>query len=137
MIAKHLTCLLLLGLSACSTTEEQVVELLEQMAANPVDSPRLSAIHRRIGRHWSARRPPAHRPALNPDLYLGENYREFRAEQEKLRIGCALALGHIKPRGATAALKDRITTAYTDRERIACPVGYGPSRLRPSGRGCG
>lgn len=37
MIAKRLTCLLVLGLSACSTTEEQVVELLEQMAANPVD----------------------------------------------------------------------------------------------------
>ncbi len=39
MNAKRLTCLLVLGLSACSTTEEQVVELLEQMAANPVDSP--------------------------------------------------------------------------------------------------
>ena len=128
MIAKRLTCLLLLGLSACSTTEEQVVELLEQMAANPVDSPayqqsidELAAIGRPAARQLIAR--------LNPDLYLGENYREFRAEQEKLRIGCALALGHIKPRGATAALKDRITTAYTDRERIAClwamgQVGY-------------
>ena len=128
MIAKRLTCLLLLGLSACSTTEEQVVELLEQMAANPVDSPayqqsidELAAIGRPAARQLIAR--------LNPDLYLGENYREFRAEQEKLRIGCARALGHIKPRGATAALKDRISTAYTDRERIAClwamgQVGY-------------
>ena len=128
MIAKRLTCLLLLGLSACSTTEEQVVELLEQMAANPVDSPayqqsidELAAIGRPAARQLIAR--------LNPDLYLGENYREFRAEQEKLRIGCALALGQIKPRGATAALKDRISTAYTDRERIAClwamgQVGY-------------
>ena len=100
MIAKRLTCLLLLGLSACSTTEEQVVELLEQMAANPVDSPayqqsidELAAIGRPAARQLIAR--------LNPDLYLGENYREFRDEQEKLRIGCALALGHIKPRGAT------------------------------------
>ncbi len=128
MIAKHLTCLLLLGLSACSTTEEQVVELLEQLAANPVDSPAyqqsiddLAAIGRPAARQLIAR--------LNPDLYVGENYREFRDEQEKLRIGCALALGHIKPRGATAALKDRITAAYTDRERIAClwamgEVGY-------------
>ncbi len=128
MIAKRLTCLLLLGLSACSTTEEQVVELLEQMAANPVDAPayqqsidELAAIGRPAARQLIAR--------LNPDLYLGENYREFRDEQEKLRIGCARALGRIKPRGATAALKDRITTAYTDRERIAClwamgQVGY-------------
>ena len=128
MIAKRLTCLLVLGLSACSTTEEQVVELLEQMAANPVDSPayqqsidELAAIGRPAARQLIAR--------LNPDLYLGENYREFRDEQEKLRIGCALALGHIKPRGATAALKDRITIAYTDRERIAClwamgQIGY-------------
>ena len=128
MIAKRLTCLLLLSLSACSTTEEQVVELLEQMAANPVDSPayqqsidELAAIGRPAARQLIAR--------LNPDLYLGENYREFRDEQEKLRIGCARALGHIKPRGATAALKDRITVAYTDRERIAClwamgQVGY-------------
>ena len=119
MIAKHLPCLLLVGLTACSTTEEQVVELLEQMAANPVDSPayqqsidELAAIGRPAARQLIAR--------LNPDLYLGENYREFRDEQEKLRIGCARVLGRIKPRGATAALKDRITTAYTDRERIAC-----------------
>ena len=126
MNAKRLTCLLVLGLSACSTTEEQVVELLEQMAANPVDSPayqqsidELAAIGRPAARQLIAR--------LNPDLYLGENYREFRDEQEKLRIGCALALGHIKPRGATVALT--ITTAYTDRERIAClwamgQIGY-------------
>ncbi len=128
MIAKRLTGLLFLSLNACSTTEEQVVELLEQLAANPVDSPAyqqsiddLAAIGRPAARQLIAR--------LNPDSYLGENYREFRDEQEKLRIGCALALGHIKPRGATGALKDRITTAYTDQERIAClwaigEVGY-------------
>lgn len=128
MIAKHVSCLLLAGLTACSTTEEQVVELLEQLAANPVDSPayqqsidELAAIGRPAARQLIAR--------LNPDLYLGDNYREFRAEREKLRIGCARVLGRIKPRGATAALKDRISTAYTDRERIAClwamgQVGY-------------
>ena len=31
MIAKRLTCLLLFSLSACSTTEEQVIDLLEQI----------------------------------------------------------------------------------------------------------
>ena len=128
MIAKRLAWLLLFGLSACSTTEEQVVEHLEQMAAHPVDSPgwqqavdELAAIGRPAARQLVAR--------LNPDLYLGASYREFRGEREKLRTGCALALGRIKPRGATGALKDRITTAYTDGERIAClwaigQIGY-------------
>ena len=128
MIAKRLAWLLLFGLSACSTTEEQVVELLEQIAAHPVDSPgwqqavdELAAIGRPAARQLVAR--------LNPDLYLGASYREFRDEQEQLRIGCAQALGRIKPRGATAALNAPITVAYTDGERIAClwalgQVGY-------------
>ena len=128
MIAKRLAWLLLLGLSACSTTEEQVVDLLEQMAAHPIDSPgwqdavdQLAAIGRPAARQLVAR--------LNPDLYSGEDYREFRDEHEKLRTGCAMALGRIKPRGAAGALKDRISTAYTDSERIAClwsmgEIGY-------------
>ncbi len=128
MIAKRLTCLLLFLLSACSTTEEQVIDLLEQMAAHPIDSPgwqqavdNLATIGRPAARQLIAR--------LNPSLYLGEDYREFRDEQEKLRTGCAQALGRIKPRGATAALKDRITAAYTDDERTAClwaigQIGY-------------
>ena len=128
MIAKRLAWLLLLGLSACSTTEEQVVDLLEQLAAHPIDSPgwqvavdELAAIGRPAARQLVAR--------LNPDLYSGEDYREFRDEHEKLRTGCAMALGRIKPRGAAGALKDRISTAYTDSERIAClwsmgEIGY-------------
>lgn len=128
MIAKRLTCLLLFSLSACSTTEEQVIDLLEQMAAHPIDSPgwqqavdNLATIGRPAARQLIAR--------LNPGLYLGEDYREFRDEQEQLRTGCAQALGRIKPRGATAALKDRITAAYTDDERTAClwaigQIGY-------------
>ena len=128
MIAKRLTYLLLFSLSACSTTEEQVIDLLEQMAAHPIDSPgwqqavdNLATIGRPAARQLIAR--------LNPGLYLGEDYREFRDEQEQLRTGCALALGRIKPRGATAALKDRITAAYTDDERTAClwaigQIGY-------------
>ncbi len=128
MIAMRLTCLLLFSLSACSTTEEQVIDLLEQMAAHPIDSPgwqqavdNLATIGRPAARQLIAR--------LNPGLYLGEDYREFRDEQEQLRTGCAQALGRIKPRGATAALKDRITAAYTDDERTAClwaigQIGY-------------
>ena len=128
MIAKRLTYLLLFSLSACSTTEEQVIDLLEQMAAHPIYSPgwqqavdNLATIGRPAARQLIAR--------LNPGLYLGEDYREFRDEQEQLRTGCALALGRIKPRGATAALKDRITAAYTDDERTAClwaigQIGY-------------
>ena len=128
MIAMRLTCLLLFSLSACSTTEEQVIDLLERMAAHPIDSPgwqqavdNLATIGRPAARQLIAR--------LNPGLYLGEDYREFRDEQEQLRTGCAQALGRIKPRGATAALKDRITAAYTDDERTAClwaigQIGY-------------
>ena len=40
-----------------------------------------------------------------------------------------MALGRSKPRGAAGALKDRISYAYTDSERIAClwsmgEIGY-------------
>jgi HEAT repeat protein len=108
----------------CSTTEQQVEDLLEQLAANPIDSPawqqavdQLSAIGRPAARQLLAH--------LNPDHYLGEHYREFRGEIENLRTGSARALGRIKPRGATAALKDRITTAYTPAERLACVWAIG------------
>ena len=108
-----------LSLSACSTTEQQITDYVEQMAANPVESPAwreavdgLIAIGRPAARQLTAQ--------LNPDHYVGEHYREFRAEQEKLRTGSARVLGRIKPRGATGPLKDRITAAYTDAERIAC-----------------
>ena len=133
MIVKRLAWFLILGLSACSTTEEQVIELLEQMAAHPIDSPgwqdavdQLAAIGRPAARQLVAR--------LNPDLYTGEDYREFRGEHEKLRTGCALALGYIKPRGAAGALKGRISDAYTNHERIAClwsmgEIGYSQAAL--------
>ncbi len=108
-----------LSLSGCSTTEQQITDYVEQMAANPVDSPAwreavdgLIAIGRPAARQLTAQ--------LNPDHYVGEHYREFREEQEKLRTGSARVLGRIKPRGATGPLKDRITTANTDTERIAC-----------------
>ena len=137
MTAKSLACLLLCGFSACSTTEEQVVNHLEQLAANPIDSPRwqqavdeLSAIGRPAARQLIAR--------LNPNLYQGKDYREFREEKEKLRTGCARTLGHIKPRGATGALNGCIGTDYTDNERIAAlwslgQVGYTQAGLDAAG----
>ena len=108
-----------LSLSACSTTEQQITDYVEQMAANPIDSPAwqesvdgLIAIGRPAARQLTAQ--------LNPGHYVGENYREFRQEQEKLRTGSARVLGRIKPRGVTAALTGRISTDYTEPERIAC-----------------
>ena len=108
-----------LSLSACSTTEQQITDYVEQMAANPIDSPAwqesvdgLIAIGRPAARQLTAQ--------LNPGHYVGENYREFRQEQEKLRTGSARVLGQIKPRGVTAALTGRISTDYTEPERIAC-----------------
>ena len=108
-----------LSLSACSTTEQQITDYVEQMAANRIDSPAwqesvdgLIAIGRPAARQLTAQ--------LNPAHYVGENYREFRQEQEKLRTGSARVLGRIKPRGATGALAGRISTDYTEPERIAC-----------------
>ena len=108
-----------LSLSACSTTEQQITDYVEQMAANPIDSPTwqesvdgLIAIGRPAARQLTAQ--------LNPGHYVGENYREFRQEQEKLRTGSARVLGRIKPRGVTGALTGRISTDYTEPERIAC-----------------
>ena len=108
-----------LSLSACSTTEQQITDYVEQMAANRIDSPAwqesvdgLIAIGRPAARQLTAQ--------LNPAHYVGENYREFRQEQEKLRTGSARVLGWIKPRGATGALASRISTDYTEPERIAC-----------------
>jgi HEAT repeat protein len=114
-----LTLLFAASLSACSTTDQQVDELIERLAANEIDSPAWQqAVDElsEIGRP-AARQLIAH---LNPDLYIGEMFREYRAEQEQIRTGSARALGRIKPRGASAALKDRIVVGYTDAERIAC-----------------
>ena len=115
----------LLALSACSTTDQQVDALIDQLAANQIDSPawqqaveELSAIGRPASRQLIAH--------LNPDHYKGKNYREYRDEKEKIRVGSARALGRIRPRGATAALDDRIViTVYTDAERIACMWAIG------------
>jgi HEAT repeat protein len=113
------------GLGACSTTEQQVDELLDQLASNEIDSEAwyqgidgLVAIGRPAARQLTAHLDPAH--------YTGSNYREFRSEIEKVRTGCARALGRIKPRAASAKLAACIVPdTYTDTERLACLWGVG------------
>jgi HEAT repeat protein len=113
-------CILVVGLlPACTTTDQQVELGLERLAANEIGSSGWEAAVDElvaIGRP-AARQLIAH---LNPDHYKGKYYREYRSEQGQIRTGAAQALGHIRPRGATAALDDRIVVAYTDDERIAC-----------------
>jgi len=108
-----------LGFSACSTTDQQVSDRLEQLAANQIES---TAWQQAVDELALIGRPAARQLVahLNPDHFKGVNYREYRDEQEKIRTGAARALGNIKPRGATAALDDRIVVGYTDNERLAC-----------------
>lgn len=121
MIPRHLVLAILIaaGLSACSTTDQQVDELIERLAANEIGSP---AWQKAVDELSGIGRPAARQliTHLNPDLYVGELFREYRSEQEQIRTGSARALGRIKPRGASVALKDRIVVGYTNTERIAC-----------------
>lgn len=110
---------LVLCLGACSTTEQQVDDLIANLAANPIDSPAWQqAVDGLVvlGRP-AARQLVAH---IDPDYYKGENYCEFREEIEKMRTGSALALGRIQHKAASATLKDRAAVAYTKAERLAC-----------------
>ncbi len=113
-------CLLAGALAAgCTTTDQQVERQIERLAANRIGSPSWeNAVDQlvAIGRP-AARQLVAH---LSPDQYKGIYYREYRDEQEQIRTGAARALGRIRPRGAAAALDDRISSAYTRDERIAC-----------------
>lgn len=108
-----------LNLAACTTTDETVEQQIERLAANAIGSPDWEdAVDELVGiGRPAARQLIAH---LNPDHYKGKYYREYRDEREQVRTGSARSLGHIRPRGATAALDDRIGAAYTDNERIAC-----------------
>ena len=119
-------------LMGCTTTENQISDLVEQMAGNPIESTAwtesvegLTAIGRPAARLLISQ--------LNPSHYVGKNYREFRSEIEKLRTGSARVLGRIKPRGATGPLKDRISSAYTDPERIACIWALGETGFNQAG----
>jgi HEAT repeat protein len=114
-----LPALVLLALGACSTTEQQVDELIADLAANPLDSP---AWQRAVDGLVALGRPAARQLVahIDPEYYKGENYCEFREEIEKMRTGCALALGRIQHKAASATLKDRTAVAYTRAERLAC-----------------
>ena len=63
--------------AACSTTEQQITEQVEQMAANPIES---AAWQQAVDALAVICRPAARQliAQLNPDYYVGENYREFR-----------------------------------------------------------
>ena len=122
----QIVCLLVFCWSflGCSTTEQQVDELLDTLAGNEIESAEWNrAVDGlvEIGRP-AARQLSAH---LDPALYVGENYREHRLEIEKIRTGCARALGRIKPRAAGPKLAACITKTFTNRERMACLWGVG------------
>ncbi len=110
--------LLMAALSACSTTEEQVRDQIEVLAANDIESDgwvagvdELSKLGRPGARQLVA--------LLDPGQYRSVKYREFRDEQEKLRTGAALVLGRIRHKAASASMDDRIAKAYTFPERYA------------------
>lgn len=113
-----------LTLGACSTTEEQVREQIEIMAANEVDSERWQAA---IDDLVAVGRPGARQlvALLDPAQYRGVNYREFRDEIEHTRTGAAVVLGRIKHKAASASMHARTTTAYRYDERLACLRGTG------------
>ena len=108
----------LAAVSSCSTTEQEVAERIEILAANEIDSP---AWNQSVDELAQIGRPAARQlmTLLDPALYLNKQYREYRSEVEKTRTGAAVALGRIRHKAATASLVARVTTAYTMRERVA------------------
>lgn len=114
-----LPALALFFLGACSTTEQQVDELIATLAANPLDSPAWQqGVDGLVGLgRPAARQLVAH---IDPEYYKGENYCEFRGEIEKMRTGSALALGRIQHKAASATLVARAVVDYTKAERLAC-----------------
>jgi HEAT repeat protein len=128
---KHLIVVLAL-FTGCTTTEQQISDLVEQMAGNPIES---SAWTESVEGLVAIGRPAARLliSQLNPGHYAGKNYREFRSEIVKLRTGSARVLGEIKPRGATGPLKDRIGIGYTNEERIACIWALGEIGFNQAG----
>ena len=108
----------------CSTTEEQVREQIEVLAANDVGSERwqgaveaLTAIGRPGARQLVA--------LLNPALYRGTNYRDFRGELERTIAGAATVLGNIRHKAAVASMTGRLTIANRDTERRAAIIALG------------
>jgi HEAT repeat protein len=102
----------------CSTTEEQVREQIEVLAANDVGAERWKAA---VDDLTAIGRPGARQlvALLNPALYRGATYREFRDEIERTTAGAATVLGNIRHKAASASMKDRISAAYRSAERFA------------------
>ena len=122
--SRGLSWLLPLLLCACSTTEEQVRRQIEVTAANDVHSERWTAA---VDELAAIGRPAARQllALLDPALYRGVDYREFRDEIESTRTAAAVVLGRIRHQAASASMHARITTAYRYNERIACLRGVG------------
>ena len=94
------------------------------MAANEIDSERWNGAVEQL---VAIGRPGARQlvALLDPALYRGAAYREFRDEIEKTRVGAAVVLGRIKHKAASASMDDRVTIAYRFQERLACIRGVG------------
>ena len=91
---------------------------IEVLAANDIGSERwnsavegLSTIGRPGARQLVA--------LLDPGLYRGVSYREFRDEIENARVGAVTVLGNIGHKAASASAIARITIGYRDSERLA------------------
>ena len=107
-----------LALAACSTTEQEVAEQIEILAANEIGS---EPWEQSVDELVEIGRPAARQlmTLLDPALYLNKQYREHRDEIEKTRTGAAVALGRIRHRAAAGSISDRIAAPYTRTERLA------------------
>ena len=105
--------------SGCTTTEQEVADQIEILAANEIESERwnqaveeLVVIGRPAARQLLALLPPT--------KYIGKEYREFRTEIEKARTGAVVVLGRIKHKAASVAIHPLTAAAtYTYAERVS------------------
>ena len=106
------------GLSACSTTEQQVQDQIAVAAANDIDTEGWTGAVEQL---VAIGRPAARQLILllDPAQYKSVRYTEFRDEMARSRTAAATVLGRIRHNAASASLDDRITTAYQYPERVA------------------
>ena len=105
--------------TGCTTTEQEVAEQIEVLAANEIASERWNQA---VDELVSIGRPAARQlmVLLDPAKYKGKDYREFRAEIEQTRTGATVVLGRIKHKAASAQIHPRTAAGtYTDAERVA------------------
>ena len=103
----------------CTTTEQEVAEQIEVLAANQIDSERWNHA---VDELVAIGRPAARQliVLLDPAKYKGKDYREFRAEIEQTRTGATVVLGRIKHKAASAQIHPRTAAGtYTFAERVA------------------